>query len=280
MKQFVNQITATTDLSPLQAWWLLEHITNKTKQQLMLHNNLSTDEINKLNDAIDELSKHHKPLAYLLGWVPFLDLKIKVEPPILIPRHETEEWVAKLIEKFQKFKGDIQTILDIGTGSGCIALALAKNFPHAKVTAVDINPKALDLAQRNATLNDIQNIEFLQSDLFTELPTNNRFDLIVSNPPYIDPAEAPTLSAQVRNWEDQGALFASDQGMAIITQILQKSGNFLTNTTKLPVQLVIEIDRNQKDRVIALTNKFGWDATAHKDSFGQWRTIWCKKNKK
>lgn len=275
MKQYLDAITAATDLSPQESWWLLEHITNKTKQQLMLDNKLSADEIIKLDEAILQISQQHKPLAYLLGWVPFLDLKIQVEAPILIPRHETEEWVADLIKQLQK--SEFGTILDIGTGSGCIALALAKNFPNAQITAIDVNEKALDLAKRNAILNNIENINFLQSDLFDQLPTKSKFDLIVSNPPYIDPAEKPTMSDQVTNWEDHTALFAAEQGMAITAQILQKSGDFLNDTTKLPVQIIIEIDRNQKDKAIALANKFGWDGTAHKDSFGKWRTIWCKK---
>ncbi|OGB86339.1 protein-(glutamine-N5) methyltransferase, release factor-specific [candidate division TM6 bacterium RIFCSPHIGHO2_12_FULL_38_8] len=266
-------IKIQTNLSFQETCWLLEHVTKKSHAELMLTKQLTDQEMADLDSTIAQL-KDHKPLAYILGFVPFLDLKMQVKPPILIPRHETEEWVAKLIETLKPFASQIKKICDIGTGSGCIALALAKNFPDAKVTAIDINQQVLDLAVSNAKLHGIKNISFLKSDLFDELPKNAKFDLIVSNPPYIDPACAPTLPAQVSAWEDHQALFASDSGLYIITKLLQNAPKFLQKKSTLPVQLILEIGHDQHEKVLKLAKTVGWQAQALKDSFDKWRTIW------
>ena len=103
----------------------------------------------KLDEYIDQIALQHKPLAYVIGWVPFLDLRIEVQPPILIPRPETEEWLDQLIQQLIPKSSQIRRILDVGTGSGVIALsACPKNSPLAQITAIDINPLALDLARK------------------------------------------------------------------------------------------------------------------------------------
>lgn len=276
IKNYIKQIQTQTNLSSQQSWWLLEHLTQKSQAQLLIANRLTQSEIQALHNAISQLTIQQKPLSYIIGFVPFLDLKIQVQPPILIPRPETEEWVAKIITDFAPYKNQIKTICDMGTGSGCIALALAKHFSHAQITALDINPQALKLAQHNAQINNIQNITFIQSDLFDQLSNNSAFDLIVSNPPYIDQKYLPSMDKQVTAWEDHQALFANDCGMAIITQILQNSSNFLQKNNALPAQLILEIDHDQHEKVIDFAQRLGWHAQAVQDSFGKWRTIWCK----
>lgn len=292
MIPIIKEIISKTNLSSQEAWWLLEHVTGKRKEELILDPRLSKDdgkETSKLShfltpqqqailqECIAKLTIEHMPLAYLLGCVPFLDLTIDVAPPILIPRPETEEWVHNLIQALKSHEKELKNILDIGTGSGCIALALAHHFPQAQVTALDINPDALKLAQHNAEKNKISNITFLQSDLFSALTHNDAFDLIVSNPPYINPEMNQTLSPQVKNWEDPRALFAPNQGLEIIEKILKNSNHFLKSSTTLPCQLVIEIDQYHKDAAVTLAQSAGWSTTAHKDSFNNWRIIWCKK---
>lgn len=277
IKKIIAKITHDTNLSIHEAWWLLEHICNKTKVQLLGIETLTKQEQQLLDATLEQITKHHKPLAYIIGSVPFLDLTIKVQPPMLIPRHETEEWVDLLIKRLEPHKHEIHSILDIGTGSGCIAIAIAKAFPKAHIVALDINPKALNLAQDNATSNNIQNVTFLQSDLFGNIPTNHRFDLIISNPPYIDPALQSTLLPEVTNWEDHGALFAPQKGIEIIEKILEKASCFLHNSTTLPTQLVLEIDYTQKDTVLDRALAHGWTVQPYQDSFGKWRTIYCKK---
>ncbi|MBP6892097.1 peptide chain release factor N(5)-glutamine methyltransferase [Candidatus Babeliales bacterium] len=276
INKYLKFIGKQTNLSTQQSWWLLEHITQKSQAQLLIAEKLNDTEIQTIQHAILQLTIEQKPLSYIIGFVPFLDLKIQVQTPILIPRPETEEWVNKIIIDFAPYKDQIKTICDIGTGSGCIALALAKHFPQAQITAIDINPKALRLAQQNAQINNIQNITFIQSDLFEQFLQNKKFDVIVSNPPYIDPKHLPSMNKQVTAWEDHQALFAKNNGTAIITQILQESSKFLQKNTALPAQLILEIDHDQHEKVIKTAQDFGWSAQAIQDSFGIWRTMWCK----
>ncbi len=276
MYQIINFIVESTNLSPQQSWWLLEFVTNKNRIQLQTSlEKLTTDQQQNLDEYIKDISIHHKPLAYILGWVPFLDLKLLVTPPTLIPRPETESWVYDLITTLQKSNTKNLTILDIGTGSGCIALSLAQAFPTAQIYAVDIAQTALDLAQKNASLNKISNITFMQSNIFANLPANLKFDLIVSNPPYINP-EAE-LDASVLNWEDHEALFAPNQGMLIIEQIAAQARSHLKKNNELAYQLVIEIDVSQGDIVKNSLEKHGFEnIEIRKDQFDRDRTAWAK----
>jgi len=276
MNQYIVQITQNTNLSTQEAWWLLEHITQSPQTNLIIETTLSQAQIQQLNQHINQISKEHKPLAYIIGWVPFLDLKLLTQPPILIPRPETEEWVYQLISELKTKSSQIRRILDVGTGSGSIALALAKSFPLAQITAIDINPAALALAQKNTFLNKIPNITFIQSDLFTQIPSRTQFDLIVSNPPYIDPQEKKTMQQTVTAWEDPSALFCDDQGMELIKKIMHQSRSYITPNAQLPYQLVIEFDCSQQEQISQVAFQEGLQCTTRKDSFGNWRTTWCK----
>ncbi len=165
-----------------QAWWVIEKITGKTEADLVAHENLelTKEQQDKLNLFIEK-AKQHYPLQYLLESVPFLDLDILVKPPVLIPRPETEEWVGDLIDSLEKYKKSSFKILDLCSGSGCIALALAKNFPNSFVYGIDISQNCIDLANKNKILNKISNAEFILSDLYqnlnptTPLPPSPRF---------------------------------------------------------------------------------------------------------
>jgi release factor glutamine methyltransferase len=204
------------------------------------------------------------PIAYLIGNVPFNDLDILVEPPTLIPRPETEEWVIDLIAKLKTLKSHTLTILDMCSGSGCIALALAKAFPQSTVYALDLSDKAIALGKKNAAHNGIKNVTFMQSDLFNELNTQHLFDIIVSNPPYISFDEFQELDASVSTWEDKQALVAADNGTAIINDIIEDAADYLKTDseiahTKIP-QLIIEIGYRQADIVQNLMNSAGWIA--------------------
>ena len=165
--QLINRITSSTNLSNQEAWWLLEHITAQSREKLLTTNDISKTQIDQLDQILLQIRQDKKPLAYILGFVPFLSLKIKVAPPILIPRPETEEWVEKTIAMLQPIQDQPLKILDIGTGSGCIALALAHHLPNAKITAIDINPQAIALATENTKINNISNVNFLLLQLQT-----------------------------------------------------------------------------------------------------------------
>ncbi|MBP6870126.1 peptide chain release factor N(5)-glutamine methyltransferase [Candidatus Babeliales bacterium] len=277
-KKAVLHISEQTNLPENQSWWLLESITQKSRAALIATDyELLELEEKQLDEAIHEIAVKSKPLAYILGWVPFLDLEILVKTPILIPRPETEEWVHQVITMMNKQaekEQDQFTILDIGSGSGCIALSLAQAFPLAQIYGVDINPQALELARTNAIKNDIKNVTFIESDLFTKIPLNLKFDLIVSNPPYIDPAVK--LDASVTSWEDHGALFANNAGLSIIEQIITQAPNHLKKNNELEYQLVIEIDSTQGQIVEELysSSKFK-TIKIRKDQFDRDRTVWA-----
>lgn len=241
MQSLLTSLCQQTNLAQYQAWWIIEFVTQKSKAQLLAHKyELSADEQLHIERIITDLVVHHKPLAYILGFVPFLDLHIQVTPPILIPRPETEEWVNNSIAQLQKEGCIPKTILDIGTGSGCIALAFAKAFPHASVIAVDINQEALELAHKNAQHNNISNITFMHSNLFDAISPATKFDLIVSNPPYISREQHSFMDASVTNWEDHGALFAQDEGLALIKKIITNAPHWLL-PCKNSYNLILEI---------------------------------------
>jgi release factor glutamine methyltransferase len=271
MKKIINQIQQQTTLSEQESWWLIEHITQKARLGLTYNNYQLSDKENKiLQTALTEIATLHKPLAYIIGWVPFLDCTLDVKPPILIPRPETEAWVNDLIVAINQTQQTMLRILDIGTGSGCIAIALAKAFPQAQVYALDISTEALALAEHNSKKNNVKNIAFIQSDLFSNLPSDFRCDLIVSNPPYIPPTAH--LEPSVKNWEDPQALFADNQGRAIITKIIDQAPQFLEKNSLL-YNIIIEIDMTHGSIIKKMVdNNDQW--ILRQDQHGKDRTIW------
>ena len=276
MKKYIERITTESNLSKQEAIWLLEHICKKKHLHVSV-NTLTPGQEQLLTNYLNQIIHEHKPLAYIIGWIPFLDLQINVRPPVLIPRPETEEWVHQIIEKLSPYKDTIKKILDIGTGSGAIALSLAKSFPNAQIMATDINIEALTLAQENAVLNKIKNINFLKSNLFEKLE-GQKFDLIVSNPPYIPENMNKTLAPSVMQWEDPQALFSGTEGLDILKTILQEGQSHLISNQGLSFQLVLEIDITQYESLKILTEKHDWNCSITKDLFGNWRTMWCTKN--
>ena len=240
LSHIINDITA--QLQPLypesaeqHAWWLLMAVTMQTREQLLAQPTLLLSDHHKttLTHYINQLVHLQMPFAYVVGSVPFGNLEILIEPPILIPRPETEEWCIELAQKLQQIPGPL-TILDMCTGSGCIALTLAQALPHATVYGVDINKDALALAQKNAMHNKITNVTWVLSDLFDQLDPNLRFDLIVSNPPYISESEWHTLDPQVKNWEDVHALLAPQEGLGVLDRLIHQAPAWLRPNKTLP----------------------------------------------
>ena len=175
---------------------------------------MSESELLKFNFAIKDLKKH-KPVQYILGEADFYKLKLKVNEHVLIPRPETEELVDLIIKDAQSvsFKNEIFSIIDIGTGSGCIPIALKKNIPSANVSAIDISEDALEVAKHNAKINNVE-VEFLLDSILH--PASNiqyltsAFDIIVSNPPYICISEKENIQKNVLDFEPHLALFVND----------------------------------------------------------------------
>jgi len=154
-------------------------------------------------DALDRLISN-EPVQYVLGKTTFMDLEFKVNSSVLIPRPETEELVRLMLKEDL----DGKEILDIGTGSGCIAISLAKNLPNAKVSALDISEEALIVARENAKLNNVD-IDFINADIF-DYQSDKKYDVIVSNPPYVRESEKALMKSNVVEYEPKQALFVAD----------------------------------------------------------------------
>ncbi len=207
----------------------------------------------------------HKPAQYIIGQTDFFGMQLKVDERVLIPRPETEELVELILAENpeDKFK-----ILDIGTGSGAIALALAKNRPDWSVTAADISQDALELASENAG-NQNLNIFFKKSDCFAEI--SEKYDIIVSNPPYISREDESEVGLNVLHSEPHLALFADEDGLAIYRRIAEDAKDYLTDGGKI----YLEIGYKQGQSVPALFRKHLPEKRVRtlKDQFGQDRMV-------
>ena len=160
-----------------------------------------------------------EPVAYLVGHREFFSLDFHVTPDVLIPRPDTETLIVEALAVAKPLEAP--SILDVGTGSGCIAVALAVNLPTARVTAIDISTAALAVARENAQRHNLgERIEFLESDLFAVLDPDRTFYLVVSNPPYIPDAEIDTLQADVGKYEPRGALAGGPDGLDIVRRLI------------------------------------------------------------
>ncbi len=186
---------------------------------------------NQILDWIKRLELH-EPLQYVLGEEDFYRMKFKVNPAVLIPRPETEELVERIINDNSLKNPEI---LDIGTGSGCIAIALAKNVSDANVKAIDFSEQALEIASTNARLNEVE-VDFFQHDIFNSLPDtwNRQFDIVVSNPPYIPAKQKEAMEPNVLSFEPASALFVPDdeplvfyRRIAGVSQEILKPGGWL-----------------------------------------------------
>lgn len=312
-----------------QAWLLITTLSKKNKAQLFAKGSVqfTQEELEKLAGWIKAITHQYKPLAYLIGEVPFLDLMLTVRHPVLIPRPETEEWGALLIEIINRSpsihcvatptcfnsrqntpfarergprlegwekvrgyslpplipsdpKGCIEGerwnelhILDLCTGSGCIALALAKAFPQSHVWGGDISEKAIELAQENALRNNITNATFICSNLWEKVPKNLSFDLIVANPPYILPDEFEQLPPHIKEWEDRRALVDEEEGLGVTKKLIKYASDYLKPSSPVG-ELWIEIHHCKGNEVMALMAEQGFTNLAViKDSAGLSRVV-------
>ncbi|MGY8767313.1 MAG: peptide chain release factor N(5)-glutamine methyltransferase [Pirellulales bacterium] len=165
------------------------------------------------------------PVAYLLGYKEFYSLEFEVDQNVLIPRPETEHLVIETLDRLKLYQGKTPArVIDVGTGSGAVAITLAKESPQAELTAVDISQPALNMTHKNAVKHQVQDrIRLLESDLMTNLPEQEQFDFVVSNPPYIGGNEKSDLPRDVLDFEPHLALFAEEEGLALIRRLVQES---------------------------------------------------------
>ena len=247
-----EQLSSHSDSPQLDARILLSFIADLTDVELITKTQQCLPpEIEKNYASLIAERVRGVPVAYLLGQKDFWTLTLKVNPHTLIPRPETEllvETALPLVSGQRQLE-----ILDLGTGTGAIALAIASERADAQLTATDCSQAALEVAEINAKANNINNVRFVRSDWFEDLPAQC-FDLIISNPPYIAPGDLHLSQGDVR-FEPKQALVSSSQGLADLRQIIAQSTHYLNNKG----WLLVEHGYDQRDSVEQLFNEAGFD---------------------
>lgn len=237
----------------LSAEILLAKILNMKRLDLYLQFDriLTPKELNQYRTLIKRRA-HNEPVQYILGEHEFMGLNFKVTPDVLIPRQETEILVEEVRKEIERYKTDNIQILDIGTGSGVIAISLAHFYPNCHVTAIDISGKALEIAEKNSTNVGISNIKFIQQDARKFCSkSSEKYHIIVSNPPYIPEKDIEGLHSQVKNFEPLPALLAGKDGLSFISQLVP----IVTQLLVMNGFLFMEIGIRQSERVKKLFEK-------------------------
>ncbi|HKZ77944.1 MAG TPA: peptide chain release factor N(5)-glutamine methyltransferase [Pyrinomonadaceae bacterium] len=253
-----------------EAGSLLGHVIERDQTFIITHaeDPVREDDLLKFRNTVERRAQG-EPLQYITGHQEFFGLDFEVTPDVLIPRPETEllvEQALSLIEESDKLG-----VCDIGTGSGCIAIALAKRRPGIKVVATDLSEKALRVALRNAVRNGVSDrIIFLASDCFAAIKGSANFDLLVCNPPYVAADALAGLQREVREYEPRIALTPGDDGLTVIRRLLNESHGYL----KLGGHLLMEIGFDQRARVAELVDAKVWELREiHKDLQGIHRIV-------
>ena len=250
---------------------LIKRYFNLSRSQLAMNRDqrLSESEILRLHFAVKEL-KNHRPIQYILKHVDFLNTRIVVDESVLIPRPETEELVEHIIEKEKANQG--LRILDIGTGSGCIAIALAKNLKDSIVMGADTSAAALKTASKNIFVNEVM-VHFEEFNILD--PDNGKdpgeFDVIVSNPPYVTEEDKNLMKENVLKWEPHEALFVhGNDPLLFYKAILYFAGEHLVADGRI----YLEINERYGEQVRALLKKNGYGGVVlHQDIFGKERFV-------
>jgi release factor glutamine methyltransferase len=204
-----------------------------------------------LYESLIQRRLKNEPIQYITGQQEFYGLPFKVTPAVLIPRPETEHLVEAVLQRLPQ--NQTLRIVDIGTGSGAIAIALAAHLPQSQITALDLSPEALAIARANAETNNVANrITFLQSDLLSAIAHEAPYDAIVSNPPYIPETDSPNLHPEVRDHEPHTALFAGTEGLDIYRRLIPQAHALL----KPSGLIALEIGHGQREALTTLLHRW------------------------
>lgn len=266
-KQLAGQYE-TVELNPILSI-LIEHITgwDQLHQALYKDSPITEAQILAFQTAAAEL-KAGRPIQYITGKAWFMGEAYTVNEQVLIPRPETEELVDWIVE-YAAIKGKALRILDIGTGSGCIAIALKKILPEAIVTAIDISPSALKVAASNAAALNVE-IEFIPLDILNTAFLPGQYDVIVSNPPYIPMQEIGNMELQVTAHEPNIALFVPDEDPLVFYKAIARLAKLHLTTNG---QLFFEIHYDQGEAMVQLLDEMHFHAELREDLFGKDRMI-------
>ncbi|MFN0199404.1 MAG: peptide chain release factor N(5)-glutamine methyltransferase [Planctomycetaceae bacterium] len=266
-----------SDSPRLDAEILLAHARKCPRIKLYTeYETVLTDEQRQVMRALVQRRAKAEPVAYLVGHREFFGLDFRLTDKVLIPRPDTETLVLQVLEHAKGFTQP--RILDVGTGSGCIAVAVAHHVPSARVTATDISPDALAVAQKNAELNKVADrIVFRPGDLFAAIDDGLPFDIIVSNPPYVTSKELQSLDPDVRLHEPHLALDGGEDGMTVIRRLIADAPAHLVENGVL----LIEIASEQAQAVEQLMQSQGCfiDICSIPDTTGRPRVVKGKKSR-
>lgn len=248
------------------ARFLLMYMLDESPQ---LFSNSFSEQMSKENEEkyfslIEKHIKEDVPLSHLVGFEYFYDRKFKVTKDVLSPRMETEELIYRVVEYVKSTKKNNLKILDLCTGSGIIAITLKKELSQFSIDVVasDISEEAIKVAKENAQVHDAT-IKFIQSDIFDNIA--DKFDIIVSNPPYIDRKDEVTMQDNVLKYDPHLALFAEEEGMYFYRKIIEQANDYLNENGVI----FFEIGYDQKDKIIKLADLNGYSAEVYKDINGR-----------
>ncbi|PTM02641.1 MAG: peptide chain release factor N(5)-glutamine methyltransferase [Bacteroidetes bacterium] len=249
---------------------LIEERLSLSRLDLIKMGDITIDPDGELRLKTDlSLLAQNKPLQYIIGKVNFFGLKLLVDENVLIPRDETEELMALIADDYHLQDDKPARIIDFGTGSGCMALSMAKIFPEARVEAWDISEGALDLAQKNAKLNHLEVYFQQKSILDDQLKENQQYDLIISNPPYIPPSQKMEMEERVLQHEPDLALFVEEENPLIFYSAVVKMAQA---NLKIGGSLYFEINQYLANQTLALVAE-GFKGELLKDLNGNYRFI-------
>ena len=248
------------------ARFLLMYMLDESSQLFSnkLSEQLSKEIEEKYFSLIEKHIREDVPLSHLVGFEYFYNRKFKVTKDVLSPRMETEELIYKVVEYVKATKKNNLKILDLCTGSGIIAITLKKELDQffIDVVASDISEEAIKVAKENAQFHDAT-IKFIQSDIFDNI--DEKFDIIVSNPPYIDRKDEVTMQDNVLKYDPHLALFAEEEGMYFYRKIIEQANNYLNNNGVI----FFEIGYDQKEKIIKLADMNGYSTEVYKDINGR-----------
>ena len=256
------------------ARFLLMYMLDESPQLFSnsLSEKLSQEDEEKYFSLIEKHIREDVPLSHLVGFEYFYDRKFKVTKDVLSPRMETEELIYKVVDYVKTTKNNNLRILDLCTGSGIIAITLKKELNQflIDVVASDISEEAIEVAKENAQFHDAT-IKFIQSDIFDNI--DEKFDIIVSNPPYIDRKDEVTMQDNVLKYDPHLALFAEEEGMYFYRNIVEKASSYLNDNGVI----FFEIGYDQKEKIIKLADMNGYSAEVYKDINGRDRMAFLER---
>ena len=281
---FIHELSSLYDEKEIESFFyiILEQFHNKKRIDLALNPEMEMDTLQLLRweTVLSELKKE-KPIQYILGETEFYGLRFLVNENTLIPRPETEElveWIISNSEGLRQAQSDKSAklkLLDIGTGSGCIAISLAKNLQNSEVSAIDVSEKALETANKNAQINEVE-VNFILKNILETEDLEHQFDIIVSNPPYVRNLEKADIKSNVLEFEPHLALFVDDNDALLF---YRKIAELAKKNLSENGRLYFEINQYLGKETVELLENLGFkEVILKKDIYGNDRMISCKQN--